>query len=111
MFMDGSIWRQKPKLMLDCYPLRGNDSASCVINGQTLIVQSKIKKLYVLNSAGTRIWEMADGRHEIRDIVEKIKAQSGKPEHKVRKEIETFIVELIDRQVLIILRRPWDVAV
>ncbi|HEY3375094.1 MAG TPA: PqqD family protein [Candidatus Aquicultor sp.] len=93
------------------YPLRGSDSASCIINGQTLIVQSKNKKLFVLNSAGTKIWELSDGRHEVNDIINKIRATSKKTELQIRKEIEEFIDELVERQVLEVLVYPCDVDV
>jgi len=92
------------------YPLKGMDSASCVINGQTLIVQSKNRKLFVLNGAGTKIWELSDGRHAIEDIVEKVKMESRKPEGQIRKETEEFIKELVDRQVMVLLNHPCDVA-
>ncbi|MBE0447270.1 MAG: PqqD family protein [Actinobacteria bacterium] len=86
------------------YPLKGMDSASCVINNQTLIIQSK--KLFVLNGSGTKIWELSDGRHAIGDIVEEIKVNSRKPEDQIRKETENFIEELVERQVLVLLDHP-----
>lgn len=95
---------------LSIYPLKGMDSASCVINGETLIVQSKNKKLFVLNGAGTQIWELSDGRHAIEDIVHTIRAHSRRPENQVRKETEDFIGELVERQVLVLLNHPADVA-
>ncbi|HZD60940.1 MAG TPA: PqqD family protein [Anaerolineae bacterium] len=95
----------------DNYPLKGMDSASCVINGQTLIVQSKVRKLFVLNGAGTRIWELSDGRHAVEDIIKEIKMRSRKSESQVRRETEDFIEELVNRQVLVLLKRPCDVAV
>ena len=95
---------------MSSYPLKGMDSASCVINGQTLIVQSKDRKLFVLNGAGTRIWELSDGRHAVEEIIEKIRTQSRKSKNQVRKETEEFIKELVERQVLILLNHPWDVA-
>lgn len=93
------------------YPLRGMDSASCSIDGQTLVVDSKYKRLFVLNAAGTTIWDLSDGRHTIEDIIEKISLRSGKPESQVRKETEEFIEDLIKRQVLVLLKHPLDVAV
>ncbi len=92
------------------YPLRGADSASCIIDRQTLIIQAKDKKLFVLNAAGTKIWELADGQHEVEDIIQEIMAQSRKPEVQIRQEIEEFIDELVERQVLVLLSHPCDVA-
>lgn len=92
------------------YPIRGSNSASCIIDGQTLIVQSENKKLFVLNAAGTKIWELSDGRHEIKDIIRKIRISSRKPELQIRKEIEEFIYELVEREVLEVLSSPCDVA-
>lgn len=92
----------------DSYPLRGADSASCVIGNQTLIIQSQHKKLFVLNAAGTRIWELSDGRHDMEDIIRETIAHSKKPENQIRQEIEEFIEELVERQVLVILSQPQD---
>jgi len=97
-------------MRLSDYPLRGMDSASCVINNQTLIVQSKNKKLYVLNGAGTRIWELADGTHAVVDIIERLKRDSRKPDGQLRKETETFIADLVSRGVLVLLKQRLDVA-
>ncbi len=94
----------------DGYPLRGADSASCIIDNQTLIIQAKQKKLFVLNAAGTRIWELADGRHGIEDIILEIMSHSKKPESQIRQEIEEFIEELVERQVLVVLSRPDSAA-
>lgn len=92
------------------YPLRGANSASCIIDGQTLIVQSESRKLFVLNAAGTRIWEMSDGRHNIEDIVKELVTHSKKPESQIRKETKEFIEELVERQILVLLNHPCDVA-
>lgn len=95
---------------MGCYPLRGADSASCIIDNQTLIIQSTNRRLFVLNAAGTRIWELADGRHAIEDIVREMRAHSKKPEEQIRMEIQEFIEELVERQVLVLLNHPCDVA-
>lgn len=97
-------------MKISTYPLRGADSASCVINGQTLIVQAKNRKLYVLNAVGTKIWELSDGRHEIKEIIRELMAHSKKSESQIRKETEEFIEELVERQVLTLLNHPCDVA-
>lgn len=95
--------------MSDC-PLRGMDSASCVINNQTLIVQSSNKKLYILNGAGTRIWELADGKHAIADILARLRHESRKPDIQLRSETQAFIEELVSRGVLVLLKSSLDVA-
>lgn len=97
-------------MKISTYPLRGADSASCVIDGQTLIVQAKNRKLYVLNAAGTKIWELSDGRHEIKEIIRELMTHSKKSENQIRRETEEFIEELVERQVLTLLNHPCDVA-
>jgi len=92
------------------YPLRGANSASCIIDGQTLIVQSENRKLFVLNAAGTRIWELSDGRHNIEDIVKELVTHSKKSENQIREETEEFIGELVERRILVLLNHPCDVA-
>ncbi|MDI6817639.1 MAG: PqqD family protein [Actinomycetota bacterium] len=95
--------------MSDC-PLRGMDSASCVINNQTLIVQSSNKKLYILNGAGTKIWELADGKHAIADIIARLKCESRKPDVQIHSEMQAFIEELVSRGVLVLLKKSLDIA-
>jgi len=100
----------KQRISLSSYPLRGIDSASCVIDGQTLIVQSKDRRLFVLNATGTKIWELSDGKHELREIIKALTAKSKKPESQIRKETEEFIKELVEREILVLLKHPWDIA-
>lgn len=90
------------------FPIKSDDSASCVIDGETLIVHDTNKKLFVLNSAGTRIWELADGTHTIKDIEASIKRRSKKSDEQIRKEVDHFIDELVNKRVLVILNRPLN---
>jgi hypothetical protein len=90
------------------YPLKSYDTASCTIDGETLIVSSKDQKIYVLNKAGTRIWELADGFHSVDDIAWVLTRTSKKTEEQLRSDVGRFVLGLVKKKVLVVLERPLD---
>lgn len=105
--MEESI-QKKQRSRIFGYPLKSYETASCTIDGETLIVNSIDQKVYVLNKAGTRIWELADGFHSIDDIAWILTRTSKKTEEQLRKNVERFVVGLIEKKVLVFLNRPLD---
>jgi hypothetical protein len=105
--MEESI-QKKQKSRISGYPLKSYETASCTIDGETLIVSSPDQKVYVLNKAGTRIWELADGFHSIDDIAWVLTRTSKKSESQLRQDVERFVVGLVEKKVLVVLERPLD---
>jgi hypothetical protein len=105
--MEESI-QKKQRSRISGYPLKSYDTASCTIDGETMIVSSTDQKIYVLNKAGTRIWELADGFHSIDDIAWVLTRTSKKTEEQLRKDVERFTMGLIEKKVLVVLERPLD---
>ena len=105
--MEESI-QKKQRSRISGYPLKSYETASCTIDGETMIVSSVDQKIYVLNKAGTRIWELSDGFHSIDDIAWILTRTSKKTEERLRKDVERFVVGLVEKKVLIFLERPLD---
>jgi hypothetical protein len=105
--MEESI-QKKQRSRISGYPLKSYETASCTIDEETLIVSSTDQKIYVLNKAGTRIWELADGFHSIDDIAWVLTRTSKKSENQLRKNVEGFVLGLIEKKVLVVLERPLD---
>jgi hypothetical protein len=105
--MEESI-QKKQRSRISGYPLKSYETASCTIDGETLIVSSPDQKVYVLNKAGTRIWELADGFHSIDDIAWVLTRTSKKSENQLRQDVERFVVGLVEKKVLVVLERPLD---
>jgi hypothetical protein len=105
--MEESI-QKKQRSRISGYPLKSYNTASCTIDGETLIVSSTDQKIYVLNKAGTRIWELADGFHSVDDITWVLTRTSKKNNEDLRKDVERFVLGLIKKKVLVVLERPLD---
>jgi hypothetical protein len=105
--MEESI-QKKQRSRISGYPLKSYNTASCTIDGETLIVSSTDQKIYVLNKAGTRIWELSDGFHSVDDITWVLTRTSKKNNEDLRKDVERFVLGLIKKKVLVVLERPLD---
>lgn len=57
--------------MSDCYPKRAANLASRVLRGQAIVMNPVDSSLFSLNETATVIWEAADGRTSLREIVER----------------------------------------
>ncbi|MEY4578903.1 MAG: hypothetical protein RL701_3606 [Pseudomonadota bacterium] len=72
-----------------------NGQASRVTQGEALVVLIEQRKLHRLNSVGTRVWELCDGR-AIANIVEVI-VQEFEVEHTVAsKDVCEFVATLLE---------------
>lgn len=77
---------------------KGRDTASTIVDGQTLIIAPK--KLFVLNTTGTKIWEMCDGDTSLYAIVNRLAGTSRKTRKQLEKETLDFIGGMLERGVL-----------
>ena len=55
--------------MLEKYVLRNENTASRVIDGQSVIMTLSDNTLHCLDEVGSRIWELCDGQRTIEDII------------------------------------------
>ena len=51
-------------------PIKSPDTAHQIIDGEAVIITPGQMMVHVLNSVGSRIWDLADGRKSIPEIAE-----------------------------------------
>ena len=73
-----------------------------VVGDEAVLVLPEKGKVVVLNEVGGRIWELADGTRTVTDIVEVIVSEYQVSEEQARADVEKFIEELVEAQVLVL---------
>lgn len=57
--------------MSACYPRKAPNLASRILKGEAIIMNPADSSLFSLNETATAIWQAADGRTSLREIVER----------------------------------------
>lgn len=84
------------------YPLRATDVAYRIIDGEAILVGAKKGRIYSLNTVGSRIWEMVDGKVNVSEIIANICQIFEVEEEQARKDSLEFLQALIDREILVL---------
>jgi len=92
--------------MLSKYLLRSDSTAYRTINGLALIVGAPEGKLRSLNEAGTFIWEQADGRHTLSEIINQMCQKYDVDYTQAAQDAETFVHELERQDMLVLMDDP-----
>ncbi len=86
--------------MFGKYPLRSETTAYRTINGVALVVGAPEGKLRTFNEIGTFIWEQADGKHTLAEIVNQVCQRFDVDYPQAARDTEVFIQELEDKNML-----------
>ncbi|NOX63084.1 MAG: PqqD family protein [Chloroflexi bacterium] len=81
-------------------PVRQPDLAFRLFDGEAVIIDPLVGKIYMLNPVGSRIWELVDGTRTIAEIGETL---SGEFEIDVEQATESafvFCEQLLNRNLL-----------
>ncbi len=95
--------------MLDRYPVRSRLTAYRTIDRLALVVGSTRGTLLTLNEVGTLIWERADGKHKLSDIVDQVCEQFDVRYIQAAHDAQFFVGELARKDVLALVDRPAGV--
>ncbi len=95
--------------MSDCYPKRVANLASRVLKGEAIVMNPVDSSLFSLNETATAIWEAADGRTTLKEIVERdvcprfeIDAASA------LRDAEELVKALAEQSILQVSETPAD---
>lgn len=80
-----------------------------IIDNQAVIVNLKEKTLNVLNLTATRIWELADSKTRLKNIIEEIYEEFKVDKDKLEKDCLDFIKQMLDKGLLILSVYPLEV--
>jgi hypothetical protein len=81
--------------LLDKYPDKHPRTASRVIDGEAIVVVCDENLVKILNSVGSRIWELADGNKTVSEIVKVICSEYEVDVEQAEKDTVEFVEELI----------------
>lgn len=88
--------------ILNQYPKPHPQTAGRVIDKEAVLILSESSEVNVLNTVGSRIFELADGTHTIAEIAETLCAEFDVSEDEAQEDTISFIKKLEKRQVFIL---------
>ena len=93
--------------MSDKYIVRSKAVAARVLGGEMIIMSAVDSKLFSLSDVATVIWEAADGRTPLSEIVAKrVCAEFDVPADVAYRDAEVLVEELATRGILSISSQP-----
>jgi len=81
-------------------PVHGSETASRVIDGEATVVLPSENMVHILSAVGTRIWELADGRHSLADIVDALCDEFEVQQEQAEQDVRAFVDELAGKGML-----------
>lgn len=90
------------------YPEPHAQTAGRVIDGEAVLILSDANEINVLNAVGSRIFELADGRHSLADIVDAIVSEYNVPVSEATEDVTRFITQLVAQNVLTLQPRQAE---
>ena len=69
-------------------------TAATQVDGQAVIVLADSGQMLALNMAGTRLWELCDGRRSAADLVERLHAEYDVSLENARRDTIDFLQQL-----------------
>ena len=93
--------------MSPVYIARVATVAARILDGEMMIMSARDSTLFTLNPAGTIIWQSADGKTPLAEIVErKICAEFDIQPGEAMKDAEGFVRDLAGHGILIVSDQP-----
>jgi hypothetical protein len=89
------------------YIARSTDIGARLLDGEMIIMSTRDSTLFTLNPVGTAIWQAADGRTPLSEIVEsKVCAVFEVEAGIVYQEAHSFVEELAKHGILLVSDQP-----
>jgi len=76
------------------------ETAWRVIEGEAMILSLDNKVFRGLNSVGSRVWELIDGRRSLDEIVSQIVGEFEVTPEVASRDVGTFVAELLEKRLL-----------
>lgn len=77
-----------------------------VIDGQAVIVNLEESTLHTLNLVATRIWELADAKNMVMDIIDKIYQEFEVDRDRLEKDCLEFVNRMISKGLFVLSSHP-----
>lgn len=86
------------------HPVKTNDTAFRVVEGEAVVISPKEGDVRVLNEVGTLIWELCNGKNTIEDLVEEVMKKFDVAKNIALADVEEFVQELVKEGLLKLLK-------
>jgi len=95
--------------MADTYIARSKEIAARNLDGEMMIMSAVDSTFFTLNPVATLIWQAADGKTPLADIVaQRVCAEFEVEPAVARQDAEQFVAELSQHGILLVSDRPID---
>jgi hypothetical protein len=95
--------------MTEKYIARSTAIAARMLGGEMMVMSAVDSTFFTLNEVATAIWQAADGRTPLSEIVARIVCQGFEVEPEVaRRDAEQFVDELAQHGILLVSDRPFE---
>ena len=81
-------------------PVHAADVVSHLLDGEAVLVHPQQDMVRVLHAVGARLWELADGRHSVDDLVAAIVVEYDVDPARAQADVLAFCEDLLGRGVL-----------
>ncbi len=88
------------------YPVSHPQVASRVVDGTAVIVLADSGEVSMLNSVGTRVWELVDGKRSVREIANAIVNEYDVTADVAERDVASFMQLLIDAKAVTLQDQP-----
>ena len=89
------------------YVAKATRVAARALDGEMMIMSAQDSTFFTLNPIGTIIWESADGKTPLEEIVErKVCAEFDVEPGEALKDTETFVRQLAERGIMVVSETP-----
>jgi hypothetical protein len=96
--------------MSSVYPARSPQIAARMLGGEMMIMSPRDASLFNLNDVGSVIWNAADGRTSLDDIVTLLCREFDVERDVARRDAEAFIEELAAHGILLLSDLPAEIV-
>jgi len=98
---------QSKLVMTDTYIARSTAIAARMLGGEMMIMSAVDSTFFTLNEVATVIWQAADGRTPLAEIIEQRICPEFEVEPEIaRRDAEEFVTELSEHGILLVSDQP-----
>lgn len=95
--------------MLNNYVVKNNEkTAHRIIDGEAVVVNLRDSTFHTLNSVATFIWQQADGKTSVKEIIKKICQEFEVDQDTAERDCLEFISKAVDKDMLLLSPHPFN---
>jgi hypothetical protein len=97
--------------MSEKYIARSSQIAARMLGGEMMVMSAVDSTFFTLNEVATTIWQAADGRTPLDEIVARTVCDEFEVDLELaRRDAEQFVDELSQHGILVVSDRPFDIS-